>query len=97
MARRRARAGTSLDDYIKERKANDPAFAEGFDEGLHAMKVGLILKMARKEAKMTQGQVADIMGTKTSVISRLEKRANDMKVSTFMNFLQAVGKEIRLA
>jgi DNA-binding XRE family transcriptional regulator len=97
MARGRARAGTNLDDYIKERKARDPAFAEGYDEGLHAMKMGIALKMARKEAKMTQGDVAAVMGTTKSVISRLERQATDMKVTTLLNYLRAVGKEMQIA
>ena len=94
MTRRRARVGTSLDDFIAEQKARDPAFAEGYEEGLQAMQIGMILKMARKDAKMTQGQVAEVLGTKTSVISRLETKATDMKMSTFLNFLRAVGKKI---
>ena len=46
---------------------------------------------------MTQREVAEVLGTQTSVISRLETKASDMKVSTFMNYLKAVGKELRVA
>ena len=97
MRQKKPRKGSSLDDYVRQKKAKDPVFAEGFDEGLQELQVGMILKMARKEAKMTQREVAEVLGTQTSVISRLETKASDMKVSTFMNYLKAVGKELRVA
>lgn len=53
--------------------------------------------MARKESKMTQTEVAERMGTTKSVISRLENRAEGMTVGTLLKFLDAVGKEMRIA
>ena len=90
------RRGTSLDEYIEHRKAEDPAFADRYEEGYERYKVGLMLKMARKEAGMTQTEVADKIGTKKSAISRLEKQADDMKVSTLLSYLRAVGKELAI-
>ena len=51
MRQKKPRKGSSLDDYVRQKKAKDPVFAEGFDEGLQELQVGMILKMARKEAK----------------------------------------------
>ena len=75
----------------------DPAFAEGYDEGFQRFKLGVVLKMARKEAGMTQEEVAKKVGTKKSAISRLENKADDMNVSTLLKFLKAVGKELKIA
>ena len=91
-----SRRGTSLDDYIAQRKKEDPAFADRYEEGYDQFKISLMLKMARKEAKMTQTDVAEILGTKKSAISRLEKQAVDMKVSTLLGYLKAVGKEFTI-
>ena len=93
------RAGTSLDEFIKQQKKDDPGFADGYDEGLEEFKLevlGQMLKEARKAAKMTQTEVADQMGTKKSVISRIERQGDDIRVSTLFKFARAVGKEVAI-
>ena len=90
--------GRSFRDYIEQRKKTDPEFAKIQGEGYEEFKAGVLLRMARrKEAKMTQEQVAEIMGTKKSFISRIENKNDDIRVSTFFKFLSAVGKELRIA
>jgi len=86
-----------LDRYIQKRAKANPEYWDGFEKRYEQFKVGLLLKMARKEAKMTQEQVAEKMGTKKSVISRLENHADDMKVSTMFRYLEAVGKKLEIA
>lgn len=86
-----------MERYIQKRAKTNPEFWSGYQERYEDFKVGLMLKMARKEAKMTQAQVAAKMGTTTSVISRLENRAADMKVTTMFRYLTAVGKKIEIA
>jgi len=60
------------------------------------------LLKARKEAGLTQAQVADRMGTKTSAIARLEAGGGSKKhspsVATLRKYAEAVGHrlEIRL-
>ena len=93
------RAGTSLKEYVEKRKKEDPDFGEGYAEGLAEFKLevlGQMLKDARKAAKMTQTEVADQMGTKKSVISRIEKQGDDIRVSTLFKFANAVGKEVAI-
>ena len=56
-----------------------------------------MLKEARKEAKLTQEQLADKIGTKKSYISRLENGKADIQLSTlFRIFETGLGKTIRL-
>ena len=86
-----------LDRYIQKRAKANPEYWDGFEQRYEQFKVGLLLKMARKEAIMTQEQVAVQMGTKKSVISRLENQAEDMKVSALCRYLEAVGKKIGIA
>ena len=86
----------NLTNYISERKAKDPKFAEGFDSGYQEFKIGVMLRLAREEAGLTQEQLAKKLNTKKTVISRIENHAEDIKLSTLGKFVKAVGKELRL-
>ncbi|MCX6258550.1 MAG: helix-turn-helix transcriptional regulator [Bacteroidia bacterium] len=56
-----------------------------------------ILKEARKEAHITQEQLADKIGTKKSYISRIENGKADIQLSTlFKIFETGLGRKIRL-
>ena len=56
-----------------------------------------ILKEARREAKMTQQQLAEKVGTKKSYISRLENGKCDIQLSTLYRiFEDGLGKKISL-
>lgn len=56
-----------------------------------------MLKEARREAKMTQQQLADKVGTKKSYISRLENGKCDIQLSTLYRiFEDGLGKRISL-
>lgn len=56
-----------------------------------------ILKEARKEAKLTQEQLAEKVGTKKSYISRLENGSCDIQLSTLYRiFEEGLGKRLSL-
>ena len=56
-----------------------------------------MLKEARKEAKMTQEQLAEKVGTKKSYISRLENGKCDIQLSTLYKIFEfGLGKKINL-
>ncbi len=84
-----------LDKYIKSRKKKNPEFAKNFDEGYEQFKIGVILKQARLEAGFTQEQVAQKLHTQKSAISRVENRAEDIRLSTLVKYARAVGKNLR--
>lgn len=85
-----------LDKYIAKRKKKSPAFAAGFENGYKNFKIGVMLKMARENAGLTQEQVAQKLSTKKSAISRIENHAEDIRLSTIERFAEAVGKRIEL-
>jgi HTH-type transcriptional regulator / antitoxin HipB len=89
----------TLKKYISNRKKHDPRFARNFDESYEQFKIGVILKIAREEAGLTQEQLAEKLNTKKSAISRIENHAEDIKLSTLEKFAQALGKklEVRVA
>ena len=86
-----------LDAFIEERKARDPEFARGFELGYQKFKLGVLLRQAREDAGLTQEQVAKLLHTQKSVISRMENHAEDIRLSTLDRFATAVGKTLHLA
>ncbi|MCJ8166543.1 helix-turn-helix transcriptional regulator [Pontibacter sp. E15-1] len=59
--------------------------------------VSEMLKDARKEAKMTQEQLAEKAGTKKSYISRIENARGDIQLSTLIRiFEKGLNKKIGL-
>ena len=86
-----------LDAFIEERKARDPEFARGFELGYQKFKLGVLLRQAREDAGLTQEQVAKLLHTQKSVISRMENHAEDIRLSTLDRFATAVGKTLHIA
>ena len=85
-----------LQIYISKRKAKDPEFANDFEIGYQEFKIGVMLKMAREEAGLTQEQLAEKLKTKKTAISRIENHAEDIKLSTLEKFAQALGKKLEI-
>ena len=85
-----------LDKYIAKRKKKSASFAKNFDKGYEDFKIGILLKMAREEAGLTQEQVAQKLRTKKSAISRIENHAEDIRLSTLERFAEAIGRKIEL-
>ena len=85
---------SDLQKYINKRKEIDPEFREGFDAGYETFKIGVLLKMERESAGLTQEEMAQRLGTKKSAISRIENHAEDIKLSTLERFAAAMGKKL---
>ncbi len=84
----------NLTSYISERKTRDLQFAKNFDSGYQDFKIGVMLKMAREEAGLTQEQLAEKLNTKKTAISRIENHADDIKLSTLKKIANALGKQL---
>jgi DNA-binding XRE family transcriptional regulator len=87
---------SDLKKYIEKRKATNPEFAEGFDEGYESFRIGVMLKQARLDAGLTQDEVASAIGTRKTAISRLENHVQDVKLSTVEKYVKALGKRIEI-
>tara|TARA_A100001037_G_C14753973_1_gene458826 strand:- start:273 stop:548 length:276 start_codon:yes stop_codon:yes gene_type:complete len=88
---------SDIEKYITERKKADPEFAEGFEEGYREFEIGVLLRQAREEAGMTQEQLATLIQTKKTAISRLENHAEDIKLSTLNKVATALGKRLEVS
>jgi HTH-type transcriptional regulator/antitoxin HipB len=87
---------SDLEKYIIRRKKRDPEFAKGFEEGYKDLKIGVLLKQAREQAGLTQEQLAKMVKTQKTAISRLENHAQDIKLSTIQKVAKALGKNVEI-
>ena len=70
---------------------------DSFEEKAQYFVISEMLKEARKEANMTQEQLAEKVGTKKSYISRLENGKCDIQLSTLYRIFEfGLGKRINL-
>ncbi len=66
-----------------------------YEEGAQIFIVSEMLKTARKEAKLTQEQLAEKAGTKKSYISKLENGKGNIQLSTLIRiFEQGLNRRI---
>lgn len=89
---------TSFDDYLKQKLQEDPEFAKEYERlELPSMLARQVIKM-RVDKGITQAELAKLVGTQQSSISRLES----MTSLPSLSFLQRVAEvldariEIRL-
>jgi len=69
-----------------------------FDADSLAFRLGVMLKEARKEAKITQEQLAERTGTKKSYISRIERGQSDIQISTYYKLIEiGLGKQLNIS
>ena len=66
------------------------------EEKAFAFYTGQIIRQARKEAKMTQPELAQKLGSSKSYISRVETGKTDPKTSTFYRLASALGFSVEL-
>ena len=83
--------------YKEKRMKQDPELWSGYDQRLETFKLGILLKQARLESGLTQEQIAKLLKTTKSVVSRMENHATDIRLSTLEKFAKAVGREIHVA
>ena len=69
-----------------------------FDADSLAFRIGMMVQEARKEAKMTQEELANKTGTKKSYISRIESGKSDIQLSTFYRIIETgLGRTLNIA
>jgi len=87
---------SDLKQYIAKRKSTDSEFSNGYEEGYQTFKFGVLLKEARKNAGLTQDDLALKLHTQKSAISRIENHSEDVKLSTLEKFATALGKKLEI-
>lgn len=89
----------TFDEHLNERYGKQGTTERTqFEIKAKAFAIGEIISEARKEAKLTQEQLADRTGTKKSFISRIENGHTDIQLSTLFKLLEVgLGKQVNLS
>jgi len=90
---------TSLNKHLaKNRGPKGSKSRVKFDADSLAYRIGVMLQEVRKEAKLTQEQLAEKTGTKKSYISRIETGKSDIQLSTFYKLIEiGLGKTLNIS
>lgn len=76
-----------LDRVVGERST---ARRESMERELQSYLIGEAIRKARKDRKLTQGQLGDLMGVQRAQVSRIESGHN-LTVSTIIRAFKALG------
>jgi len=69
-----------------------------FDANSLAFRLGVMLKEARKEANLTQEELAERTGTKKSYISRIERGMSNIQISTYHRLIEiGLGRNLKIS
>lgn len=89
---------TTFDEHLDRRYGKVGSQERtNFEIKAKAFAIGEIIREARKEAHITQEQLAERTGTKKSFISRIENGHSDIQLSTLYKLLEVgLGKKVNL-
>ena len=76
--------------------AHGTAESAKFDEEAYAFYTSLILLEARREAKLTQQELAERIGADKAYISLIENGLTVPSVATFYRIVSALGRSVEL-
>lgn len=98
MARKkRKRKGTDLLDVLQERYYSTPEASADLEEARASAQVARQIHALRTEAGLTQRELAALVGTKHSVISRLEDDDYEgHSLSMLRRIAKALGKRVEI-
>jgi DNA-binding XRE family transcriptional regulator len=83
--------------YIKKRAARDAEFADGFEAGYANFKVGVMLRQAREAKGLTQADIAARLGTQRATISKIENRADDVRLVMLKRYAKVMGWNLQMS
>jgi predicted XRE-type DNA-binding protein len=83
---------TAVMEWIDERLKADPGLAREVDEILSGMRLEQDLAALRERRKLTQRQVAKLLGTSQPYVAKLESgRVKNLGIGTLVKYAQALG------
>ena len=93
------RSVTDFEDIlIKKYGEKGTEERDKYEANALAFRLGIMLKEARKEANLTQEELATRTGTKKSYISRIERGSGDIQVSTYRKLIElGLGKQLNIS
>ena len=76
-----------MDEWLR-----DPAFRSEYDRMGPTMELAFVLAEARRDANLTQAEVARLMGTSQAAVARIESGVVSPSWSSIERFSRALGK-----
>lgn len=86
----------NIDEVIETKRKNEPEFKKAWDDSREEYRLIGEMVSLRKAEKVTQGELAELTGSKQQVISRIEKKENSPSLRSFCNILSALGYELQI-
>ncbi|WP_194850715.1 helix-turn-helix domain-containing protein [Nonlabens antarcticus] len=65
-----------------------------FESELRLDLIGLAIKQARKERKLTQAQLGELVGVQKAQISKIENNLNDARFETILKVFRALNAKV---
>ena len=88
---------TPVMDWIDSRLKADPRLAREVDEILGEMRLEQDLAALREKRKLTQRQVAALLGTSQPYVAKIESgRVKNLGVGTLVKYAQALGGTVSI-
>ena len=86
----------NINQVIETKREADADFKKAWDDSREEYRlIGEMISL-RKQEKMTQGELAELVGSRQQVISRIERKENSPSLRSFCNILSALGYELRI-
>ena len=86
----------NINQVIETKREADADFKKVWDDSREEYRlIGEMISL-RKQEKMTQGELAELVGSRQQVISRIEKKENSPSLRSFCNILSALGYELKI-
>jgi DNA-binding XRE family transcriptional regulator len=80
----------------KNKQLKDPEIRKAYEDAKIEMDIGVALAEIRKKRKLTQTQVAAILGTSDAQIIRLEKGTANPTLRTLRKIADALGLKLEI-
>ena len=85
-----------IEQIIREKCNSDLEFKKAWDESREEYRLIGEMIALRKQQCLTQVEVAERIGSRQQVISRIEKKENSPTLKTFCNILDVLGYKLRI-
>ena len=67
------------------------------DRELDVLRIGILIRNARKESNLTQAELAERIGKKRAFISRVENDGSNLTIATLLDIVEkGLGKKLSL-
>ena len=87
---------SDLRRYISEREARDPEFRKLRAESQAEFEIALQVAILRKQRAITQQQLASLIGTRQSAVSRLERGNANTTIAMLEKVAAALGSRLQI-